>query len=82
MAKLCRYEEAITNYRKAMTMRPKPRFTDCENAVSQIYEILGNIPAAIEMRKEELRVVREDWTTEGEWTDSIYREIHRLEELL
>lgn len=82
MAKLCRYEEAITSYRKAMTMRPKPRFTDCENAVSQIYEILGNIPAAIEMRKEELRVVREDWTTEGEWTDSIYREIHRLEELL
>lgn len=82
MAKLCRYEEAILFYKKAMPMRPKPRFIDCEQAVAHIYEIQGNYRAAIEMRKQELRIVQEDWTTEGEIVDGIYREIHRLEALM
>ncbi len=82
MAKLCRYEEAILFYQKAMPMRPKPRFIDCEQAVAHIYEIQGNYRAAMEMNRQALQVTREDWTTEGELVDFLHREICRLEELL
>lgn len=82
MAKLGRYDEAIPYYQKAMSMRPKPRFTDCEEALSQIYEIKGDYSAALEMRKQMLAVVKEDWTTEGECVDCVLREIKRLEPLI
>ena len=82
MAKLCHYDEAVAYYKKAMPMRPKPRFTDCEEAVAHIYEIQGNYQGAIEMYRQLLQVVREDWTTEGESIDCRLREISRLEELL
>ncbi len=82
MAKLARYDEAEAVYRKCMPMRPRPRFTDCEDAVSQLRLIRGDIPGAIEMQKQMLTVMREDWTTEGESVDSILREIKRLEALL
>ena len=82
MAKLCRYEESILAYKKAMPMRPKPRFYDCEQAVAHIYEIQGNYRAAIEMNRQALQLTREDWATEGELVDFFYREIRRLEELL
>ena len=82
MVKLCRYEEAILAYKKAMPMRPKPRFYDCEQAIAHIYEIQGNYRAAIEMNRQALQLTREDWATEGELVDFFYREIRRLEELL
>jgi tetratricopeptide (TPR) repeat protein len=82
MAKLCRYDEAIENYKKAMPMRPKPRFYDCEEAVAHIYEIQGNISGAIEMTRQALELVREDWSPEGEEVDHFYREIRRLEGIL
>ncbi len=79
MAKLTRYDEAETFYRKCMPMRPKPRFTDCEDAVAQLCLIRGDIDGAIQMQQQMLAVVREDWTTEGELVDHILREIKRLE---
>ncbi len=82
MVKLCRYDEAIEAYRKAMPMRPTPRFTECEEAVAYIYEICGQYAEAVEMYRRMLQIITEDWCTEGEWVDSVYREIHRLEELL
>lgn len=82
MVKLCHYEEAILAYKKAMPMRPKPRFYDCEQAIAHIYEIQGNYRAAIEMNRQALQLTREDWATEGELVDFFYREIRRLEELL
>ena len=82
MAKLCRYDEAVQYYKKAMPMRPKPRFIDCEQAVSQICEIQGDIAGAIEMQQQMLSVTKEDWCTEGESIDSILREIARLEKKL
>ena len=82
MVKLCRYEEAILSYKKAMPMRPKPRFYDCEQAVAHIYEIQGNYRAAIEMNRQALQITSEDWTTEGESVDFFHREIRRLEELM
>ncbi len=81
MAKLGRYEEAVEAYKKAMPMRPSPRFTDCEDAVSQICLIRGDIDGAIAMQKQMLQVVQEDWVTEGESVDHILREIQRLETL-
>ena len=81
MAKICRYDEAIRYYEKAMPMRPKPRFTDCEQAVAQICEIQGKIDRAIEMYQRMITITKEDWTTEGEGVDYIMREIARLEKI-
>ncbi len=81
-AKLGRYDEAVEFYKKAMPLRCSPRWTDCEDAISQICLIRGDISGAIEMQKQMKRIVQEDWTTEGEAVDSIDREIRRLEEML
>lgn len=79
LAKLGKYETALTYFQKAQPMRSKPRFTDCEDAISQICLILGDIDGAIAAQKQMLQVTREDWTTEGESVNSIVREIRRLE---
>ena len=76
-----RYEEALEYFKKCQPMRPKPRFTDCEDAISQICVILGDIDGAIEAQKQMLDIMKEDWATEGESVDSILREIKRLEGL-
>ena len=81
MVKLCRYDEALEFYHKAMDMRPKPRFIDCEEAVAQICLIRGDVAGALEMNRRKLEILREDWTMEGETVDATLREIHRLEEL-
>ena len=81
MAKLGRYGEALTYFKTCQPMRPAPRFTDCEDAISQICTILGDIDGAIEAQKQMLQIVKEDWTTEGECVDHILREIRRLESL-
>lgn len=81
-AKLGRYDEAVAFYKKSMPLRKRPRWTDCEDAISQICEIQGNIPGAIEMRRAMRAVIVEDWTTEGEAVDAVDREIARLEAML
>ncbi|MBR7178690.1 MAG: helix-turn-helix domain-containing protein [Oscillospiraceae bacterium] len=81
-AKLGRYDEAVEYYRRAMPLRAHPRFTDCEDAISQICMIKGDIAGAIEMQRAMREIVVQDWTTEGESVDSIDREILRLEEML
>ena len=81
-AKLGRYEEAVKFYQKAIPLQTRPRFTDCEDAISQIYEIQGNIAGAIEMRQAVKTIILEDWATEGESVDSVDREIERLQKLL
>ena len=79
MAKLGRYRESLTYFEKAAPMRSKPRFTDCEDAISQICQILGDIDGAIEAQHRMLQVVKEDGVSEGEAVDHILREIKRLE---
>jgi len=81
LAKLGRYEDALAYFKKCQPMRPKPRFTDCEDAISQICVILGDIDGAVEAQKQMLDIMKEDWTSEGESVDSILREIKRLENL-
>jgi hypothetical protein len=65
-----------------MPLRTQPRFTDCEDAISQICMIQGDIPGAIEMQKAMKEIIQQDWTTEGESVDCIDREIQRLQEML
>ena len=81
LAKLGRCKEAREYFRKAQPMRRKPRFTDCEDAISQICVILGDIDGAIEAQHQMLAIIKEDWTTEGELVDHILRDIKRLEEM-
>ena len=82
MANLCRYDEAIQAYQKAMPMRPKPRFIDCEEAVAAICMIRGDLAGALKMQKQMLEIMQEDWTTEGELVDSIQRKIQELQRML
>lgn len=79
MAKLGRYTEALEYFKKCQPMRSEPRFTDCEDAISQICLILGDIEGAIDAQKQMLQIMKEDWTTEGEGVNAILREIRRLE---
>ena len=81
MAKLGHYADALKYFKESQPMRPKPRFTDCEDAISQICVILGDLDGAIEAQKQMLQIMKEDWTSEGESVDSILREIKRLESL-
>ena len=82
MAKLGRYDEAMIYYKKAMPMRPRPRFIDCEEAVAHICLIRGDYAGALEMQKQMLQIIREDRSAEGEVVDRVLREIRRLEGLL
>lgn len=81
MARLCRYDEAMEGYAKALALQPKPRYTDMPEAMAQIAEIRGDIPTAIAMREKCMEICREDWNiTEGELLDAHRREIQRLRE--
>ena len=80
MARLCRYEDALRANRRAMELREKPRYVDCEETAAQIYEIIGDRPAAAQMHRRIIDIMREDWGyTEGEGVDVHRREIERLE---
>ena len=56
MVKLCRYEEAIQYYQKAMPLRPVPRFIDCEEAVAHIHIIHEEYAGAVEMYRQHCRL--------------------------
>lgn len=79
LAKLARYEEAEAVYHQCMPLRPRPRFTDCEDALTQLCLLRGDLDGAIQMQQQMLTVVKEDWTTEGELVDHILRKIQQLE---
>ena len=79
MARLGRYDAAIAFYRKSMELQPPARYTDSPEAIAQIAEIIGDLPLAIEMRQECLRIIREEWNiAEGELVDKQLRELDRL----
>lgn len=79
MARLCRYDEAMAYYEKALNMQPSPKYVDAPEAMAQIAEIRGDYETAISMRERCLEIVRTDWhITEGETLDFHQREIDRL----
>lgn len=82
MAKLCRYDEAVIYYRKAFELQPKPRYTDAFQAIAHIEEIRGNYHEAIEARKNQIKLLQEEWNISlGETVDFPKREINRLNKL-
>lgn len=81
MASLCRYDEAIEFYQKAIELQPSPKFVDSAEAIAQISEIRGDLNTAIAMREKCIAICRTDWDlTVGEWVDCHKREIDRLRE--
>ena len=79
MARLCRYDEAIEAYKKAMPLRDDPPFIDCEEALSHLYELKGDYEAAVEMQEKIIELMKTHWgETEGEGIDFRLREIERL----
>ena len=82
LAKLCRYEEAVADYRKAMALMPHPQFVDPPEAIAQICEICGDYSGAISSYETVIALLREDWNiTQGETIDAPQRAIVRLREL-
>lgn len=79
LAKLCRYDEAIADYERAMELMPHPQFVDAAEAIAQIHEIRGNFSGAIEYYEKVIELMRTDWDeTQGEAVDAPGRAIARL----
>ena len=73
------WDAALEAYGRAMPLREKPRFVDCEESIAQIQEIRGDYAAAIRAHEQIIEIMREDWGfTEGEGVDVHRREIQRL----
>lgn len=83
MARCGEYEQAKKYYRRAFDVAKPPRFCDYLESISQVCELQGDIPGAIEALNEVLEVQRQEWhVTTGETTDIIHRNINRLEQIL
>lgn len=79
MAYACRYDEAITYYKKAFALQPSPKYCDAQITAAHIYEIQGNYAAAIASRYEQLEVIKNEWNiTEGCEVEEVQEEIDRL----
>ncbi len=78
------YERAIECYREAQRHQTHPRaLTDPYMAIAQLYERMGDIPAAIAANEELIAALRDDWDiTQGESVDEVRREIERLKKKL
>ena len=75
-----RYAEAIPYYRKALDAMSPPRWCDPIESIAQVYELMGDIPAAIAAWQEELTMFQTEWEfTTGETADVVHRNIARLE---
>lgn len=81
LARLCRYDEAMSCYERALEIQEPPRYMDHPEAMSLIAEIQGDYEKAIEMRKVAIEICEKEWNiTEGEWVDYHKREIERLKQ--
>jgi tetratricopeptide (TPR) repeat protein len=79
MEMLCRYEDAIADYKKSFEIEKRPRFIDAPVACAQIYEHLKDYSKAIEMRRLQIDVLKQEWNIlSGESIDAPLREIERL----
>ncbi|MBO4849075.1 MAG: helix-turn-helix domain-containing protein [Clostridia bacterium] len=76
------YRGAIEYMKKAREKQKKPRFADTCEALSQLYEIVGDYGSAIEALEDELRIFKEDWGFDkGETADFVRRNIARLKKM-
>jgi len=74
-----RYEDAIREFEAWLALQTPLPYCDPYICMALLYEELGDIPKAIEMRKAQLRLLQEGFGfADGEAIDSIEREIARL----
>ncbi len=79
LVRLCRYEEAMADYRHAIELQEPPRFTDNYESLAHIAEILGDNAAAIDAYEHVIDILQSDWgMTEGETLEGYRQNIVRL----
>lgn len=61
LAHICRYDEAVPYYKKALELQPKPRYTDAWLSMAQIYEIQGKYEEAVCAWENVIRIGKEEW---------------------
>ncbi len=82
MAYTCKYDKAITYYKKAFDLQPSPKYRDAQITAAHIHEIQGDYAAAIASCHEQLEVLKEEWNiTEGCDVQQIHEEINRLKSI-
>ena len=65
-SRLCRYDEAIENYRKSIELQTAPRLIDDYECIAQISMIRNDYGTAVDCYERILNILREDWhITEG-----------------
>ena len=81
LAELCRYDDAIADYKRSMELMPHPQFVDPAEAIAQICEIRGDYETAILYYEKVIAIEKADWNeTQGEAVDAPRRAIARLRE--
>ena len=82
MVRMGRYQDAIADFDAWLEKQPAPAFLDSYICKALLYEEMGDIPKAIEMKEEQCRILREDFGFQnGEGIDAVLREIARLKAL-
>ena len=79
LARSGKYDDAMTYYRKALTVQKEPPMLDPLQAMAQLCEIRGDIPGALAARREEADRIENQWHITGEELDMVFRDIARLE---
>jgi len=75
-----RYEDAIREFEAWLALQPPPSYCDPYICMALLYEELGDLPKAIEMRTAQLHLLREDLGfKDGEAIEGVEREIQRLQ---
>ncbi|WBW97697.1 helix-turn-helix domain-containing protein [Oceanirhabdus sp. W0125-5] len=81
--RVCNYDKAIEDNKKALELQPKPRYIDAHECMAHIYKIKGDYENAIKMYEGAITLLKEEWSiTFGESVDRLKREIKQLEELM
>jgi len=73
-----RYEDAIQEFEAWLELQPPPPYCDPYICMALLYEELGNLPKAIEMRNAQMRLLQSMGFPDGEAIDAALREIQRL----
>lgn len=79
MVLMGRYPDAIRDYKAWLEKQPTPRFVDPCICMALLYEEMGEIPKAVQMREEQYRICKEEYHFDNrEVYDGILQEITRL----
>lgn len=83
MARLCKYDEAISCYNKACELQPSPKYTDSYEGIAHIYEIKKEYNKAITYYEKAIELLKTDWNlADGEPVDVYKRCIEKLKKKL